>query len=442
MNNNNPSDNINTDIWGRKIERPKEKQEVQEENNKPIEALDTPKIVGNLGEEKKQVLEQPDIPTLKSTQQEVAHNTFFNQIDVNKQLNEHNTLSNGMAASTQSTIQAGQAVNQNSVNQQEVANSQQQSVPSSTPEVSILESKSIGTIKKDKQKSPVAMLILFTVLIGTIFFVPEITPYFSDLLDKLHISDNSDVFEEIPTPPQPDDSEEEEPVDEEPVIQTYLIDPTIIAKYENLEISNVSKTLADNIYYFNYTLKNTDIQNSFDFATNRIYIDFYQDNTYLGRALINIDNLGGGANTTLQSPINETVYNNANSFQVINRSVSDYPISELGTVITCEAPNRTLTYTFQDNKLVNIKDVYNYTRVDDNSYTVNFLNYQAKAMKIDESDVATASVLAIDTGFTYTANINYTTDVDLTTEDPFYYKKDTSKDVLNYEIESLGFTCH
>ena len=418
MNNNNPSDNINTDIWGRKIETPKEKQDVQEENNKPIEALDTPKIVGNLG------------------------NTFFNQIDVNKQLNEHNTLSNGMAASTQSTIQAGQAVNQNSVNQQEVANSQQQSVPPSTPEVSILESKSIGTIKKDKQKSPVAMLILFTVLIGTIFFVPEITPYFSDLLDKLHISDNSDVFEEIPTPPQSDDSEEEEPVDEEPVIQTYLIDPTIIAKYENLEISNVSKTLADNIYYFNYTLKNTDIQNSFDFATNRIYIDFYQDNTYLGRALINIDNLGGGANTTLQSPINETVYNNANSFQVINRSVSDYPISELGTVITCEAPNRTLTYTFQDNKLVNIKDVYNYTRVDDNSYTVNFLNYQAKAMKIDESDVATASVLAIDTGFTYTANINYTTDVDLTTEDPFYYKKDTSKDVLNYEIESLGFTCH
>ena len=63
MNNNNPSDNINTDIWGRKIETPKEKQEVQEENNKPIEALDTPKIVGNLGEEKKQVLEQPDIPT-------------------------------------------------------------------------------------------------------------------------------------------------------------------------------------------------------------------------------------------------------------------------------------------------------------------------------------------------------------------------------------------
>ena len=144
----------------------------------------------------------------------------------------------------------------------------------------------------------------------------------------------------------------------------------------------------------------------------------------------------------MQSPIDESIYTNANSFQVVNRNVSDYPISELGTVITCEAPNRTLTYTFQDNKLVSIRDNYNYIKVDDNSYTVNFLNYQAKALRVEESGIATANALAIDTGFTYTATINYTTDVDLTGEDIYYYKKDTSKDVLNYEIESLGFTCH
>ena len=443
MNNNNPSDNVNTDIWGRKIETPVSKEEEKKEEPKKVEELNTPKILGNLGEDKTTppVEAKPDIPALKNSSPQPNHNTFFNQADLSNQLNENNTLNNGMAAPKQPVPSQVQTPQPN-VNVQANPNVSPATPTGTIPEEPALASKSIGKIKKDKQKSPLAMVILFTVLIATIFFIPEITPYFSDLLDKLNISDNSDVLDEVPTPSLPDDDEEEEPLPEEPVIETYLIDPTVIAKYENIEISNVSKTMANNTYYFNYTLKNIDTQNGFDFATNRVYIDFYQDNTYLGRALINIDNLGAGGTTTMQSPIDESIYTNANSFQVVNRNVSDYPISELGTVITCEAPNRTLTYTFQDNKLVSIRDNYNYIKVDDNSYTVNFLNYQAKALRVEESGIATANALAIDTGFTYTATINYTTDVDLTGEDIYYYKKDTSKDVLNYEIESLGFTCH
>ena len=47
----------------------------------------------------------------------------------------------------------------------------------------------IGMMKKDTQKSPVAILILFVALILSVFLIPQITPYFSDVLKIFHIDD-------------------------------------------------------------------------------------------------------------------------------------------------------------------------------------------------------------------------------------------------------------
>lgn len=55
----------------------------------------------------------------------------------------------------------------------------------------------IGMMKKDTQKSPVAILILFVALILSVFLIPQITPYFSDVLKMFHIDDNSSIYDNI-----------------------------------------------------------------------------------------------------------------------------------------------------------------------------------------------------------------------------------------------------
>ncbi len=447
MNDNNPINNTSndTDIWGRKINSNIDLTIHKNNENDKVEKLDTPNIQGSINNSN--ILDKEndiEIPALKNNSPKI--NTFFNDDTINNiQDNQNsNTFFNQEPVITNEEIK--QEVS-NDINPQinNTPSENNLNTIESNDEVLNLESKSIGTIKKDKQKSPTAMLILFGVLILTIFFIPEITPYFNDILTKLNISDNEEIYE---TPVKPDDSEdnetEEEIPDEDdvPDIETFPIDLATTVTLDKLNFTNLEKVLIDNTYYFKYTINNTDTENKFDFLTNRIYIDFYQENTYLGRALINIDNIGANSNISLQSVINENVYNNATSIQIVNRNISDYPKSELpNAIITCEAPNRSISYTFNNGKLTNIKDIFNYIKVDDNSFTMNYLNYQTKALKLSEESIATAKVTGIDGGFTYEANINYEEDINLTSHDILYYPKDTTKDIINYEIESLGYTC-
>ena len=92
-------------------------------------------------------------------------------------------------------------MNQSNLNQNEPRPETQNVTPKTTNEIELpkfaSEEKSIGTLKKDTQKSPVAMLILFGILIAVIYFIPIVTPYFSDILDKLGISNNSEIYDGI-----------------------------------------------------------------------------------------------------------------------------------------------------------------------------------------------------------------------------------------------------
>ena len=96
-------------------------------------------------------------------------NTYFKTISDNKT----NTLNN-------------QIPNQNQVNQIPV------NEDFSMPKLNTDET--VGVMKKDTQKSPVAMLILFACLIIGIFVIPYITPYLSDVLKIFGIDDNSSIY--------------------------------------------------------------------------------------------------------------------------------------------------------------------------------------------------------------------------------------------------------
>ena len=71
-------------------------------------------------------------------------------------------------------------MNQSNLNQNEPKVETKNITPQTTNEIELpkfaSEEKSIGTLKKDTQKSPVAMLILFFFLFDVIYFILIVTP--------------------------------------------------------------------------------------------------------------------------------------------------------------------------------------------------------------------------------------------------------------------------
>lgn len=304
------------------------------------------------------------------------------------------------------------------------------------------ESKEIGTVKKDTQKSPVAMLILFAVLISTIFFIPEITPYFSEILEKLNIGTNEEIYEGVNIDNKKEDEKPSEEKDNQEIY--YNIENMTKAQYTDLSFENLNKIEESGIYYFSYRLKNNS-KNLFDFNKNKIYIDFYDNNnTYLGRILISEDTIPSGTTINPKNIISETIYNNAKKIQILSRSERDYPeINLSNNKLTCKYSNNTLEYTFKDNKLSIISENYVYVNnLIEDEYVSYSLNYQNKLSKMNEiTGVHTAFVNTTD-GFTSNIEFSYEEVTDnMEVYNKYYYSKDTESKVIKYEMESVGYNC-
>lgn len=301
----------------------------------------------------------------------------------------------------------------------------------------------IGTLKKDKQKSPLAMLILFGGLIVVIYFIPQITPYFSDLLNKIGIGDNSEIFEspnDKPTIPStiPESDSEFTPTES----AKFEINDQTIAVYEKLQFTAINKTKDDKHNYINYTISNTD-EKKYSFTKNRLYLEFYNENTYLGRILINTTDLEPNTNVNLSSIINDNIYNSANKFEIVFKTEDTYPQTNItGKTMNCRLDNRIITYEFDQGKIVNIRDI-NIVNSNIPNYNELFVNNQKRINGLSMYDGITAVLIPEIDKFTTDITIDYkNSNNNLTSYDILYYPKDTSINIIQYEIESLGYTCN
>ena len=199
-------------------------------------------------------------------------NTYFQTVPDNKT----NTLNN-------------QIPNQNQVNQIPV------NEDFSMPKLNTDET--VGVMKKDTQKSPVAMLILFACLIIGIFVIPYITPYLSDVLKIFGIDDNSSIYgdgKDTPSNTNKDNNvnKDNNNKDNDTKETTYydILDTTSIT-FNKLTISNLTKTEENGVFYLNYKITNND-PTSYNFKEHKIYFDLYNDaKTYIGRVLIDTDTI-------------------------------------------------------------------------------------------------------------------------------------------------------
>lgn len=307
----------------------------------------------------------------------------------------------------------------------------------------------IGMMKKDTQKSPVAMLILFVILILSVFLIPQITPYFSDVLKIFHIDDNSSIYDNNRKDNPSDNNANKNQNDnnlssDETKITYYDLKEDTEITFGDLKISNFLKTTEGNNFYLSYKILNNG-ETSYSFRNHKIYFDFYNDSkTYIGRILIDMDTLASKEEITLKSPISETEYNQAISFEVLERTSADYQSVTLkNNKLTCTNSNHTIVYTFNSNNLVGLDDTFNYTfTINDDTYAKYSLDTQNTVNELNKVTGVSAGFVNRENGFTKTVRIDYSaTEEDFTKYDRLYYKKNEKANTINYELESIGYKC-
>lgn len=309
----------------------------------------------------------------------------------------------------------------------------------------------VGTMKKDTQKSPVAMLILFACLIIGIFVIPYITPYLSDVLKIFGIDDNSYIYgdgkydDSSDTNTKDNDTNKDNNSNTDTKVTTYydILDTTSIT-FNKLTITNLTKTEENGNFYLNYKITNNDTA-SYNFKEHKIYFDLYNDSkTYIGRVLIDTDTLNSKEEITLKSILNNNEYTTATKLEVLERTTADYQSVTLkNNKLTCTGNNHSTIYTFTSNKLTGIDDTYNYTFiVNDDTYASYALNVQNTVNDLNKITGISAGFVNTQTGFTKTTKINYSeTSENLTKYDRIYYEKDIAASTVKYELESIGYKC-
>ena len=340
-------------------------------------------------------------------------------------------------------------MNQSNLNQNEPRPETQNVTPQTTNEIELpkfaSEEKSIGTLKKDTQKSPVAMLILFGILIAVIYFIPIVTPYFSDILDKLGISNNSEIYDGIPdTDTTKDNTDTKDNTQKEPLEKkTYTLAATETATLDKIEYTAFQKEQAGAYYYINYTITNKSTS-TYSFTTHKIFLEFYDSaKTYLGSALVNTPSLNANSTVSIKSLVNQSIYTSATTFQIVEKQADEYPDANLiNNTLTCTLNNRILTYTFYNNKLTKIVDADTYSDTSTN-YTNTYIDAQTKVNTLNRVTGVNAVFVPETNKFTTNITIDYNiVNSDLTTNDTLYYVKDTSANTIKYELDALGYTCN
>lgn len=311
-------------------------------------------------------------------------------------------------------------------------------VSSTIPSVDLSQNsaQTIGTLKPDKQKSPIAMIVLFGLLILFIMFMPTAISLFNK-----YFGTNLNV-NPINTPTS--NSEVNNNNNEKQDIRMYPLSKDTVITLDKIEFSGFNKDNA-NGYLLSFSVKNTGtVLYSFE---KKLYLEYYDDNnTFVGRSYLEmIKEVSGGVTNNYNIDISEEIYNKATKLEIIERTEDDYPNVNLSNnQLTCENNTNNIVYTFKtDMKLTSIKDMFTYKKGSDLiEYNNDLLSYKTKMSNLDMQNGVTAILTENESGFITTVAIDYSiADNFKSTTNNDYYNKDTDAKVISFEMNAKGYTC-
>ena len=119
------------------------------------------------------------------------------------------------------------------------------------------EASTIGTLKPDKQKSPLSMIVLFAVLILFIAFMPQIITLVNNILGTNLNANNGVNLNNNTTINDNTQNDTKEPVTDSNTF--YDINDTSTITIDNITLTNLKKNMVNTNYNISFTLTNPTI---------------------------------------------------------------------------------------------------------------------------------------------------------------------------------------
>ena len=286
-----------------------------------------------------------------------------------------------------------------------------------------------------KQKSPVLLIFLFIIFIAVAIFLPDITNYVNSLLNGEKLNKTNITNNNL------EKKEDTETLEEEITYYDYASDLEIT--YEAFTMSNI--LLSENKIYFDL---NNNTNKEINLEDNKYFLEIYSsDTTLIQRIKISYGVLAEHSMNSYNYDLDENVSNNIAKLVITTKTENDYPEVNLNksedgsSILACKKGYEEITYTFVNSYLVSINSIINYPFSNTGEYITNLNNYQVMAATYNNYEGVSATLVQLDTGFTYTALIDLrVADITLL-ENNNYYKYKTEAKSVKFETESNGFIC-
>ena len=298
-----------------------------------------------------------------------------------------------------------------------------------------LKATSLGNLET-KENGPLVAILWVGLLVVCIISLP----YIADFVQNYQ---NNKIID-TPTK-KPDHTSDNNTQGEITKDQTiYNFEKNLVITENKFNLSDFS--VANNVLTFKITNVGGDVDY---FKKHNYFVELFNDDkTLLQR--IKFDDITINKSKTITLNV-DTVSFTKISF--IEKDVKDYPnvtlkkVSEIPT-LTCQNKDLKVIYTFstdEDNKLKTIETNYSYAS-SNKDYEQMLSRYETYATSYNSLGGVKATLIPINTGFTFKVNIDLATIPEAsytsTFTDKYYYSLDTEAKIVAFELKTSGFTCN
>lgn len=302
-----------------------------------------------------------------------------------------------------------------------------------------LETNVIGVVENNASKSPIPLIILFVALIGFAFGLPYVTDYID--------AKKKDAPVVIPPQAKPKEPEEEKPVEKEET--SYDMKETTTFTKNNLRFDTFQMKEENATHYFTFQITNMGA-NEVLLTNNNYYFELYsKERTLLARVkMVSNEVLKQSSSVTLSYEVNESTFQNTAKILLTEKQEMDYPQVTLNKneagepVLLCTKGNRSISYVFDTNdKLQKVNDSYIVEKSIAN-YEEELNTYRLQTTTYNNLEGVSSSIAETSNGFTATTSIELAKANLKEMNSIYYFKKDTLARTVNFQMESMNYSCN
>lgn len=292
-------------------------------------------------------------------------------------------------------------------------------------------------IFESKKKSPIGIVLILTIFVLFIVFLPEI----SDKVDAyLHPKPVTPIVKPKPNPvPTPNPGEEEDPDELASFNSDLKIDKDEIS-VNGFRLDSTNNTLT-------YSVTNK-LKEAIKFEDLNYYLELYNsDQTLMERVKITGDTaIMSGMSLTFTKKISANTASNLGLVGLVSKTTNDYNSITLNTnedgsaALVCTCDHEKVTYKFINEELKEVTSEVSYTTTDPD-YASTYENNKVLSDSYKTKTGVTSSWFEYSEGYNVTTNVNLNEASRLYIYNADSFKAGVEPKVVKFEMEAQGFSC-